>query len=83
MPRWDELESAWQRAFELAWEAYGRNTTPVGAVIADGAGRIVAEGRNARYAGVDAPLAGSHIAHAEVVALGACPPSAATPITCW
>lgn len=70
MPRWDELESAWQRAFELAWEAYGRNTTPVGAVIADGAGRIVAEGRNARYAGVDAPLAGSHIAHAEVVALG-------------
>jgi tRNA(adenine34) deaminase len=70
MTLWDELGPAWQRAFELAWEAYGRNTTPVGAVVADGAGRIVAEGRNARYAGEDAPLAGSHIAHAEVVALG-------------
>jgi tRNA(Arg) A34 adenosine deaminase TadA len=48
MTRWDELEPVWQRAFELAWEAYGRDTTPVGAVVADGAGRIVAEGRNAR-----------------------------------
>jgi tRNA(Arg) A34 adenosine deaminase TadA len=70
MTRWDDLEPVWQRAFELAWEAYGRNTTPVGAVVADGAGRIVAEGRNARYAGAGVPLAGSHIAHAEVVALG-------------
>ena len=70
MTRWDELGRAWQRAFELAWEAYGRNTTPVGAVVVDGADRIVAEGRNARYAGLGVPLAGSDIAHAEVVALG-------------
>ena len=27
MTRWDDLEPVWQRAFELAWEAYGRNTT--------------------------------------------------------
>jgi tRNA(Arg) A34 adenosine deaminase TadA len=70
MTHWDELDSAWRRAFELAWEAYGAGTTPVGAVVADARGQIVAEGRNARYAGAGVPLAGSHIAHAEVVALG-------------
>jgi tRNA(adenine34) deaminase len=68
MTRWDELDRPWQRAFELAWEAYARGTTPVGAVVADESGRIVAEGRNARY-DRDAPLAGSHIAHAEIGAL--------------
>lgn len=70
MTRWDELEPPWRRAFELAWEAYARDTTPVGAVIVDGEGRIVAEGRNGRY-DPDAPLGGSHIAHTEVAALAA------------
>jgi tRNA(adenine34) deaminase len=65
MTAWDELDPPWRRAFELAWEAYARGTTPVGAVVADGSGRIVAEGRNARY-DRGAPLAGSHIAHAEI-----------------
>jgi tRNA(Arg) A34 adenosine deaminase TadA len=68
MSRWHELDPPWQRAFELAWEAYGRDTTPVGAVVVDGAGRIVAEGRNARHDDA-APLGGSHIAHAEIAAL--------------
>lgn len=70
MTRWDELEPPWRRAFELAWRAYRANTTPVGAVVVDGSGRVVSEGENARYAGAGVALAGSHIAHAEVVALG-------------
>jgi tRNA(adenine34) deaminase len=70
MTRWDELEPPWRRAFELAWGGYRANTTPVGAVVVDGSGRVVSEGENARYAGAGVALAGSHIAHAEVVALG-------------
>jgi tRNA(adenine34) deaminase len=71
MTPWDELTPTWRACLKLAWDAYGRNTTPVGAIVVDGAGRTVAEGANARYAASgDGSLAGSHLAHAEVVALG-------------
>jgi tRNA(Arg) A34 adenosine deaminase TadA len=62
---------AWERALELAWEAFCGGTTPVGAVVIDAAGDIVAEGRGRRYepAGPPGQLAGSHVAHAEVNAL--------------
>jgi tRNA(Arg) A34 adenosine deaminase TadA len=68
---WDELGRAWRRTFELAWEAHGRGTIPVGAVIAAPDGEIVAEGRN-RIFESRAPageLAGTRLAHAEVNAL--------------
>jgi tRNA(Arg) A34 adenosine deaminase TadA len=65
------LDHAWARALELAWEAFGRRTTPVGAVVVDAAGAIVAEGRGRRYeqAGPPRQLAGTHVAHAEINAL--------------
>jgi len=68
---WNELGGAWRRTFELAWEAHGRGTIPVGAVIAAPDGEIVAEGRN-RIFESRAPageLAGTRLAHAEVNAL--------------
>ena len=68
---WNELGGAWRRTFELAWEAHGRGTIPVGAVIAAPDGEIVAEGRNRIFEG-HAPageLAGTRLAHAEVNAL--------------
>ena len=67
----NELGGAWRRTFELAWEAHGRGTIPVGAVIAAPDGEIVAEGRNRIFEG-RAPageLAGTRLAHAEVNAL--------------
>ncbi len=68
--RWSDLDPPWQTCVALALEAYGRGTTPVGAVIVDGAGREVARGRNARYEpGSPGGLAGSHVAHAELAAL--------------
>jgi tRNA(Arg) A34 adenosine deaminase TadA len=68
--RWSDLEPPWQTCVELAVEAYGRGTTPVGAVIVDGSGREVARGRNARYHQRETgELAGSHVAHAELAAL--------------
>jgi tRNA(Arg) A34 adenosine deaminase TadA len=70
MTPWAELGPQWQACLELAWVAYGRNTTPVGAILVDGDGKVVAEGTNARYApSAGGALAGSHLAHAEVIAL--------------
>jgi tRNA(adenine34) deaminase len=66
-----DLDAAWDRALELAWESFCAGTTPVGAVVVDGGGAVVAEGRGRRYeaAGPPGQLAGSDIAHAEVNAL--------------
>jgi tRNA(Arg) A34 adenosine deaminase TadA len=64
-------DHGWERALELAWDAFCANTTPVGAVVLDAAGDIVAEGRGRRYeqAGPPGQLAGTHVAHAELNAL--------------
>jgi tRNA(adenine34) deaminase len=62
--------AVWQEAFALAWEAFCRGNVPVGCVIADGQGRIAAKGRNAIYDDESiTPLAGTNLAHAEIVAL--------------
>jgi tRNA(Arg) A34 adenosine deaminase TadA len=65
------LATAWDTALRLAWEGLRAKTTPVGAVIVDDAGAIIAAGRGRRYEGTapDGQLAGTHIAHAEVNAL--------------
>jgi tRNA(adenine34) deaminase len=68
---WDRVDAAWREAFELAWEAFAAGTIPVGAVVVDGGGTILARGRN-RIFETDAPpsqLANSRLAHAEVNAL--------------
>jgi tRNA(Arg) A34 adenosine deaminase TadA len=68
---WAALDASWRRALALAWEAYGNGTIPVGAALADGAGEVVAEGRNRIYEEHAPPrqVAGSLLAHAEVNAL--------------
>ena len=71
MTRWADADAPWPAALGLAWAAYAADTTPVGAVLVDGSGAVVAQGINARYRDdADVPLAGSHLAHAEVLALG-------------
>jgi tRNA(adenine34) deaminase len=65
------LADGWELELQLAWEAFRAQTTPVGAVVVNDVGAIVAAGRGRRYE-VTAPgghLAGTHIAHAEVNAL--------------
>lgn len=66
-----DLDRAWRRSFELAWDAFQAGSIPVGAVVVDEAGDIVAQGRN-RIFESDAPerqLARSFLAHAELNAL--------------
>jgi tRNA(Arg) A34 adenosine deaminase TadA len=68
---WHELEPAWRAALELAWEAFGIPTIPVGAVVTDADGSIIARGRNRIFDTLASPgqVFGSRVAHAEINAL--------------
>ena len=72
------LDTAWQRALDLAWQSLLAGTTPVGAVVISPAGEIAAEGRGRRYEhsdGAGRQLAYCRIAHAEINALAGLPPT--------
>lgn len=69
---WAALDDAWQRAFEMAWEAVVTGNIGVGCAITDAAGTVVVAARN-RTMDTAAPrgqVAGSSVAHAEINALG-------------
>jgi tRNA(adenine34) deaminase len=71
MEAWRELEPAWREAFELAWEAFSVPTIPVGAVVTDAGGEMLARGRN-RMFDASRPrgqVSGTRVAHAEINAL--------------
>ena len=65
------LSQAERLCLELAWEAFGAGSVPVGAVVLDAADGVVATGRSRMYENSAPPpeLANSLLAHAEVNAL--------------
>jgi tRNA(adenine34) deaminase len=64
----------WEEVFDLMWEAYSAGTIPVGAVIVDESGAIVARGRNRIFGdSAGGELGRSRLAHAEINALLALP----------
>ena len=67
----DGSRGIWRTALELAWEAYRADTIPVGAVITDIDGTVLAAGRNRIHDTVAPPgqIFGSRVAHAEINAL--------------
>jgi tRNA(adenine34) deaminase len=68
---WSELGPAWRAAFDLAWQAYCAGTIPVGAVVTDSDGTVLARGRNRMFeaSAPEGEIFGSRVAHAEVNAL--------------
>ena len=46
--RFSELDTAWQKVFELSWESYREGNLPIGAIIVDADGNLLSSGRN-RY----------------------------------
>lgn len=70
---WADLDPAPRRALELAYEGLVAGGLPVGSVLTDAGGRIVAEGRNRAYdpAGGPEVLRGTPLAHAELNVLAA------------
>lgn len=68
---WGKLSIPWQAAVEQAWQAYCAGTIPIGAVIVDSDGQVVARSRN-RIFDKSAPPKQIHndmLAHAEINAL--------------
>lgn len=82
---WDDLSPIWQRCFELGWESYREGSVPVGCVITEPHGNVVAEGRNRAFAAdsTNPGLAGTYIAHAEINALAYLPPGDYPDHTIW
>jgi tRNA(adenine34) deaminase len=67
---WSDLNDIWKECFSLAWESFNKNTIPIGAVIVDSEGNIIAKGRNRIFDEVSKnPLAGTYMAHAEMTAM--------------
>jgi tRNA(Arg) A34 adenosine deaminase TadA len=74
---WAKLDPPWREAFQLAWNAFGAGTIPVGAVVVAENGAVVARGRNRIFEAAAPPgqLAGTRLAHAELNALAQLPPT--------
>lgn len=68
---WETLSEPWRACVELAWEAYGAGSLPIGAVVTDADERVLSRGRNRIYESVGEgnSLFGHKLAHAEVNAL--------------
>ena len=68
---WEELSEPWRACAEEAWEAYRAGSLPIGAVVTDARGNVVARGRNRIHerSGPSGPVFGHKLAHAELNAL--------------
>ena len=68
---WERLSGPWRACVELAWEAHHAGSLPIGAVVADARGNVLARGRNRIHerSGEEGHLFGHKLAHAEVNAL--------------
>ncbi|MER6569390.1 nucleoside deaminase [Streptomyces sp. NPDC001093] len=69
------MPAPWRLAFEPAWEALRAGSRPVGAVLYDPEGDVVAAGRDRSREATAPPglLAGTDLAHAEINALAQLP----------
>jgi tRNA(Arg) A34 adenosine deaminase TadA len=69
------VEFPWSLVMSLAWEAYRAGSLPIGAVVLDGSGVPVGQGRSTRHEDIAVPgqLSNTRIAHAEVNALARLP----------
>lgn len=69
---WANLSAPWQASAQMAWEACCAGCVPIGAVITDPAGSLVAAGRNRMYEPRSVAalhISGVPLAHAEINAL--------------
>jgi tRNA(adenine34) deaminase len=68
---WSDLELPWQACLEEAWAAYCNGSYPIGAVIIDGNGTILACGRNhIKDSNTESDtITENQLAHAEINAL--------------
>jgi tRNA(adenine34) deaminase len=79
------LPLPWRLALEEGWAAFSSGNPPVGAVITDEAGAVLATARSRRHDHTTLPgqLAGTDLAHAEVNALAQLPTGGKGSVTLW
>lgn len=68
---WEQLAKPWQACFELGWTSFKKGSFPIGAVIVDETGKIIAAGRSMIYEtqGAAGEIVRHKLAHAELNAL--------------
>ena len=68
---WETLSLPWRECAALAWEAYRAGSLPIGAVVTDREGLVLASGRNRIHesSGPPGAIFGNKLAHAELNAL--------------
>ena len=68
---WETLSEPWRACVDLAWEAYRADSLPIGAVVANAEGHVLALGRNRIHekSGPAGVVFGHDLAHAELNAL--------------
>jgi tRNA(adenine34) deaminase len=81
---WNRLSLPWQGCLEEAWTAYCMGSLPIGAVLTDADGHILARGRNRFYeqSSEGSQLSGHRLAHAEINTLLQVDWQAVDPRTC-
>ncbi len=81
---WQSLALPWRACLEEAWLAYRSGSLPIGAVVTDQDGSIIARGRNRIFeaSAEGRHLYGHRLAHAEMNALNALDYAAVDPTTC-
>jgi len=66
---WNNVEKGFQAAFEMAWEAFKEDTVPIGAVIQNETGEVIAAARNQISAKGGGIISNHQLAHAETNAI--------------
>ncbi|WP_064093565.1 hypothetical protein [Rossellomorea aquimaris] len=47
--KWSEVPYVWQECFQEAWTSFQEGSRPVGSIIVNGVGDIVARGKSATF----------------------------------
>lgn len=67
---WTEIPYVWQECFKEAWKSFQEGSRPIGALIADEQGEILARGKSAAFNELtDCVVTNNELAHAEINAL--------------
>lgn len=68
--KWSTIPYIWQQTFDEAWESYQEGSRPIGSVIVNQEGEIVARGKSAVFGELsDSVIYHNELAHAEMNAM--------------
>lgn len=82
---WGKVAPEFRRCFAMAWELWRAGSFPVGTLITDASGTIVAEGRNRQFekSAPNGHLFNTWLTHGEIDAIGQLPVAEYTDYTLW